>query len=210
MKVDPTIVEFNTESVEGPVTIQLDGRPVVKLDFKATPGLFHLVVPQRFRLKEVPHTSPELNEGIHHAVLHNDQFLENQRLESSLHSAQEEATRFRNLANAYAQSLPEGQLFVTQTPLLLEVWNEEESVWRALPWRDLKAGMRFRNMEPLSGEFVVSDQGHIDWMAVEDAVCAEDGNWRVESDPCETNYLARDPEGTLIEHPPVPKKKEDE
>jgi len=201
MKEDPTLVEFNTESVEGPVSVKVDGMAVLKIDLKARPGLLHLVLPQRYRLKEVPHTSPEIDEGVHYAVLHNSTYLENQRLEGALHTAQEEAQRFKHLANAYAQGLP-GDMEISQsTPILLEVWDDEASKWKPIPWRELVAGMRFRNLDPLTGEYHCDSEGHMNWLANEDAEWV-DGNWKVDCNPCETNYIQRDQSGKIIESSP--------
>jgi len=96
----------------------------------------------------------------------------------------------------------------TNTPLLLEVWDEESSTWKGHLWRELKSGMRFRNCDPLSGELVTDDEGHIDWTSTSNSSW-EEGIWVVQSDPCQTNYVQRDPEGTLITTPLVPQKKSD-
>jgi len=202
MQSDPTIVEFKTESVEGPVKVIVDGELALTLDLKAKPGLLHLVLPSKYRLREVPHTSPRVNEGVHHALLFNHDYIETERLSKELHDAQEQSQALQRLATAYAQGVPpaaDPEVKATP-PVLLEVWDAESKSWKSGYWKDLSEGMRFRRRDPLSGEVITEgDSGATDMMCSSGAEwSSDDGTWRVEYEACESNYYEADPQGRLL------------
>ena len=199
MEQDTRVVEFKTESVEGPVMIIVDKRHVLTIDLKATPGLLHIVLPPEFRLREVPHTSPRVDEGVHHAVLYNHDYGEAQRLQAELYNAGEQAAALQRLATAYAQGAPpqseSGK--ASEAPVLLEVWKEDIKEWQSGYWHSLEAGTRFRRRDPLSGVLLEEEGGHIDMECTGPSTWT-DGTWRVEYDACETNHGLVDRDGRIL------------
>lgn len=202
MENDPTIVEFKTESVEGPVKVIVDGELAVTLDLKAKPGLLHLVLPSKYRLREVPHTSPRVNEGVHHALLFNHDYIETERLNKELHEAQEQAQALQRLATAYAQGVApmEDSEAKVSPPVLLEIWDDEAKSWKSGYWKDLEEGMRFRRRDPLSGELLAEGEVGATDMSCTSAAewSAVEGTWKVEYEACESNYYETDPQGRLL------------
>ncbi len=199
MDKDPTIVEFKTESVEGPVKVVVDKKHVLTIDLTATPGLLHIVLPPEYRMREVPHTSPRVNEGVHHAVLFNHDFMETQRLLKELTDAKDQSDALQRLATAYAQGVPpqDEEDEKVQPPVLLEVWDGEKKEWKSGYWRSLDEGMRFRRRDPLSGELLTEAEGATDMLCLSDAEWT-DGTWKVEFEACESNFYQTDPQGRLL------------
>lgn len=202
MENDPTIVEFKTESVEGPVKVIVDGELVLTLDLKAKPGLLHLVLPSKYRLREVPHSSPRVNEGVHHALLFNHDYIETQRLNKELHSEQERSNALQRLATAYAQGVaPTAEPGAKASPpVLLEIWDAQAKSWKSGYWKDLHEGTRFRRRDPLSGEVLTEGtDGATDMGCTAEAEWSvEAGTWKVEYEACESNYYEADPQGRLL------------
>ena len=201
MDIDPTIVEFKTESVEGPVKVIVDSKLVLTLDLKATPGLLHLVLPPEYRLREVPHSSPRVNEGVHHALLFNHDYIESQRLHKELHDSKEQSEALQRLATAYAQGLPphEDPDVKVNPPVMLEVWNAGSHEWKSGYWSQLKEGTRFRRRDPLSGELLTEGEGATDMLCTAHAEWDVDaGTWKVEYGACENNFYQTDPQGRLL------------
>ena len=188
----PRVVKLKTESEEGPVNVLMDDEVVLTLDLKATPGVFHVVVPQKYRMKEVPHTSPQVGEGTHYAVMLDYPHMEKQYLKHALEELQERNELQQRIIDATAQQGTTNKSEKKDIPPLLEVWNEETGTWSPEYWLNLDKGMRCRLRHTLSGELRKDPEGHIDWTCRGKAAQV-DGVWVVGSEHCDTNFVDREP-----------------
>jgi hypothetical protein len=180
--MEPTTVKLKTETEEGPIKVLIDDDLVLTLDLKASPGMFHVVIPHEYRMKEVPHMSPELGEGIHYAVMIDESHIMLKQLEMAMKDkvrAQSDQQQRVIMAIEQQKIKEESKGAI---PPLLEVWDDKKGIWKPELWLYLKVGMRCRQRHTLSGELMRYEKsGQVDWICKDVPQCT-DGVWETEAE----------------------------
>lgn len=159
----PTVVKLKTESDEGPINVIIDEELVLTLDLKATPGIFHVVLPRKYRMKEVSHTSPELGEGVHYAVMLDYTQIEKEFLKKELQEIRKRCDVLQRREDARIQAAPLENKGKEKISPLLERWDDEAGLWVPEFWRNLEVGTRCRTRDVFSGALVEDKEGCVDW-----------------------------------------------